>query len=168
MNNYFLSKAIFVCILISMFPLQIVAAENPGIVSNAPTIPSPAAYKHDESPAKLKKYTAGWIICNKSESSVIRVAFAYYYGLVWFKEGWRTIKRNHCYQVLTRLDNRTVYYYAEGEAGRWEGDTLLCVEPFNNFIHKHRGCYPSPSFKLYGYIEVNTGGHRLFTTNLVQ
>ena len=111
-------------------------------------------------------FDTGWRICNKSSDPKAWVAYSYMEGSKWITKGWRQIARGTCSIILNQLNNRYVYYYAEGTDGNWSGSTNLCIHPTKKFsLGENVNC--SSPYELAKFHEVDTGEYDGWTTNLV-
>ncbi|WP_427161733.1 DUF1036 domain-containing protein [Aliinostoc sp. HNIBRCY26] len=107
-------------------------------------------------------------ICNQSRERQVSVAYAYYDGQKWVKEGWRKILRGQCSTLNSRVMSQYVYYYAEGIRGlRWTGNKALCIHPNRNFTIGElpvEDCITP--YVLRPFVVVNTGSYSKYTITL--
>lgn len=140
--------------------------ETPYTPSPRVTTPVPQVTTPKPSVESTDSFTSGWRICNKSSEKKIYVAYLYYDGKEWVRKGWRHIKRNECSIILNRLDNRYVYYYAEGGGYRWSGKKEFCVHTTEKFSLRGEVENCPEGYKLRKFKRVDTKGNERFTTNL--
>lgn len=166
-QNYY--KTI-ILIFYSLIPLQLVNAESSSIKSYAPSIPVQVRTKSPPAcipmPTIPKKVQPGWTICNKSSEPKVWVAYSHYDGSVWANRGWIEIKCNECSRILPSLDNRYIYYYAQGKTGEWTGNMKKCVHPINKFTFIGKIC-PN-DYELYRFREIDVGNSTAYTTTLTE
>lgn len=108
----------------------------------------------------------GWTICNKSDEPKVYVSYIYKDEVGWVGKGWRNISKGECSLIIDKLTTRYVYYYAEGENGKWTGNQKSCAHPSEEFTNRSNTC--SGELKVYPYIKVDTGEHSRWTTNLTE
>jgi uncharacterized membrane protein len=107
----------------------------------------------------------GWCICNKSSESKVWVAIAYKDNNGWVRKGWYEIAKNECSNILSVLNYKYVYYYAQGNSKKWYGDNQICVHPTKKFTYRSSTC--SGEYKAYPFRKVDTNDLSSWTTNLV-
>lgn len=107
-----------------------------------------------------------WEMCNNSDESKVWVAYSYVENKTWITKGWRTIEKGKCAILVAPVENRYVYYYAEGLRQRWTGEKRSCVDPKQSFVFKGDDC--PKGGKMYPFKEVDVGDAVSLTTNLDQ
>lgn len=105
-----------------------------------------------------------WQMCNNSSESKVWVAYSYVENKTWVTKGWRTIDKGKCAILVTPVENRYMYYYAEGLRQRWTGEKASCVNPKESFILRSDDC--PKGGKMYPFKEVDAGDSVSLTTNL--
>ena len=105
-----------------------------------------------------------WQMCNNSSESKIWVAYSYVENKTWVTKGWRTIEKGKCAVLVAPIENRYMYYYAEGLRQRWTGEKNSCVNPKQSFVLRADECPKGD--KMYPFKEVDAGDAVSLTTNL--
>lgn len=118
-----------------------------------------------ETPAIPGSLNKGWQICNQSSKELVKVIYNIHEDGKWVKKGWRNVRANDCAVILTRLNTRYVYYYAEAQNTVWKGGKLFCAHPTRRFSFSGKKC--PEGYELYDFIEVDTRDATRFTTRLV-
>lgn len=123
------------------------------------------AVMKSETPIPGESLSRGWQICNQSSKELVKVIYNIHEDGKWVKKGWRNVRANNCAVILTRLNTRYVYYYAEAQNTVWKGGKLFCAHPTRRFSFSGKKC--PEGYELYDFIEVDTRDATRFTTRLV-
>jgi len=85
---------------------------------------------------------AGLILCNNTGVEIF-AAVSFYDGTNWISSGWYEIKPRDCrLPIHGPLNNRYVYYYAQGGGLTWEGgknSVYLCADHHKVFTYNLTG-----------------------------
>jgi uncharacterized membrane protein len=111
---------------------------------------------------------AGLILCNNTGVEIFTAA-AFYDGTNWISTGWYDIKPRDCQlPVQGPLNNRYVYYYAQGGGLSWEGgdnSAYLCADHQKAFTYNLTG---APPCEGYNFRQIDVGDNQEFTQNLTE
>jgi uncharacterized membrane protein len=129
--------------------------------ARAETAPPPAGPQRS---ATVESARNSWQMCNNSGESKVWVAYSYVEDKTWITKGWRTIEKGKCAILVAPVENRYMYYYAEGLRQRWTGEKQSCVDPKRSFVFRADDC--PKGGKMYPFKEVDAGDAVSLTTNL--
>jgi uncharacterized membrane protein len=105
-----------------------------------------------------------WQMCNSTNENKIWVAYSYVENKTWVTKGWRTIDKGKCVILVNPVENRYMYYYAQGLRQRWTGEKQSCVNPKDSFVLRADDC--PKGYKMYPFKEVDAGDSVSLTTKL--
>jgi uncharacterized membrane protein len=111
----------------------------------------------------IPEISSGLQFCNKTGEEYIWVAINHYERKTWFREGWWKIKHGDCAVVLSKLQNRYVYYYAHGGKWRWSGDNSYCTR--SNAFKIRAGSCPNDA-EYHKFKVLDTKSYDTFTMTL--
>jgi uncharacterized membrane protein len=145
----------------SRLPIACAASVLFAASAQAQTAPPPPGQQR---PAATESVRNSWQMCNNSGESRVWVAYSYVEDKTWVTKGWRTIDKGKCAILVTPVENRYMYYYAQGLRQRWTGEKASCVNPKDSFVLKADDC--PKGYKMYPFKEVDAGDSVSLTTNL--
>lgn len=135
---------------------------NPYPGGSYPTSPTYPVY-----PTYPNNTQTGWVVCNASTNEqTVYVAYSYYDGQAWVREGWRAVSRDQCSRLTIDILTRYIYLYAEGINGtKWGGDKPICVHPMEEFLLPPMDECSAP-YEYRSFMTIDTGDNRGWITTL--